>query len=233
MEYPHPIAPRPPKKHPVRSQVEKNTFPRGKDGKQVCSCFPDPSHITIPSMFYDGIKCHHEHENHIQPAQQMVFAYPWTADSVGRKRARGEEGETSLIEEGYGSHFQARKNLEPDQLSTMTAPPFRSQSPNLERTNPPFTAPNKTTNFQIWKNKRWDSLGDLQERNYRANKFDQRYGDAEMPSKYNRNTVDPERQFTGSYVDPKDGKVYSYNVNYRKQSIEATRKPQPRPTPTA
>lgn len=72
-----------------------------------CTCYPRASQKTIPSMMYDGVKCHHP-EHKFQPARQDYFAYPWTSQT---------SRPTKPLEFGY-RQWQVKPP------SAVTAPPF-------------------------------------------------------------------------------------------------------------
>ena len=190
----HPIATRYPIEPPPRIEMRVRRGHHSReyvyqDSDVICNCFPRPSTHTIPSMFYDAIKCPHKHDGHIQPAQETQFNYPWTASSLRRKKNRGpytDYDHLSVISEG-GSPDYIRERQD-DELSIATAPPFRYMPDNDPRQDPPFTAPEQATDYLAMK-RRAASLNDV-----RHHGFD--------PPKRHGNSRLDNRQFTGSYVDP-------------------------------
>lgn len=201
------------RRYPVQRKgpprVEVNVLKVDADGNSIydeefdpdlCHCFPPTSSIRLPSMIYDELRCgHHEESTYIQPAQKSVFTYPWTANTL---TGRGElfddrdsikSGQLSVIAE------------EPDVHVTRTAPPFASPTKANERVRGPFTAPVDPSN--------WESHGP----DFRRARSENRLYTGGRPR-----TLDS-REFQGKYVDPKDGQVYKFNVNYGKKNVSASR----------
>lgn len=234
----HPIAQREPARRPPRIEmrVRRGMYDEQRDrgwdydNDAICDCFPRTSKITIPSMFYDKITCPHIHQAHIQPAQETQFNYPWTANSINRQKARGGDEEElserlSLIsEEDEQLRFspQPIQQQEPDVLSINTAPPYWYKHESEARdSKPPYTAPINTKVLEH--GPRASSMQDIRDPAYRTDgvsptRLSQDGG--RRPSRLSN------RQFTGSYVDPRTGKVYKYNVNYNgTPRPDATRQP--------
>lgn len=179
------------KRYPVQRRepprVEVNVLKVDADGNSIydedfdtdiCHCFPSTSSKRLPSMIYDGLKCGHNHSQHIQPAQKSLFTYPWTANTItGRDYLMEDErdslksGKLSIIAEESDGHV------------TRTAPPFASPSKPLERTKGPFSAPVDS---------RWESHGPA----FRRARSDNRLYTGGRPR-----TLDS-REFRGRYVDP-------------------------------
>ncbi|XP_063448991.1 uncharacterized protein LOC134728341 [Mytilus trossulus] len=196
------------KEHP---RIEVNVLKVDADGNSiydedfdsnVCHCFPSTSSKFLPSMIYDELKCDHEQTTYIQPAQQSVFTYPWTANTVtGREdladdRDSLKSGKLSAIAE------------EPDGHVTRTAPPFASPSKTVERTKGPYSAPVDPS--------RWESHGPDFRRAHSEQSVNRLHTGGRP------RTLDS-REFRGRYVDPKDGQVYKFNVNYGKRNVQASR----------
>lgn len=199
----HPIAKRLPMEPPPRIEMNvrrgyyDQEFPENDyfDQNVVCNCFPRTSTNMVPSMFYDKIVCPHQHDAHIQPAQETQFNYPWTANSVSRRQARGADDDElserlSLISE---EDDQLRFSPPPlrqksaDVLSIQTAPPMVSNRDfdDPREVHPPYTAPVNDV-YMISEGRRAMSLENIP-RSRNAS-----------PSKSRLSN----RQFTGSYVDP-------------------------------
>lgn len=212
----HPIAKRYPQDAPAR--IEMN-FRRGQlsrdiyydDNDLVCNCFPRPSTHTIPSMFYDAIKCPHDHYGHIQPAQETQFNYPWTANTLKRRRRRkfgdNEDDDLSIISEEY-DHLHVSpaflRNREADQLSIATAPPFRYMPDNDPRQDPPYTAPEQATEYLEYK-RRAASFDDVRQRGHLSDPrdgYNPFHDDIGRHRNRHGNSRLANRQFTGNYVDP-------------------------------
>lgn len=234
----HPIAKRYPQEPPARTEVydRRGGFSRDvilDESGAVCNCFPRPSTHTIPSMFYDAIKCPHENRVHIQPAQETQFNYPWTANSLKRhnRRARGtryrqDDDVLSFIsEENDGlyspPHAFLRNRPDVDALSVATAPPFRYMPDNDPREDPPYTAPEQATEYLAMK-RRAASFDDVRHVRHKPKDYNNFLDDD-----VNRvgNSRLSNRSFTGSYVDPKSGKIYNFNVNYSREGAKGTRRP--------
>lgn len=236
----HPIAKRYPAEPPPRIEVydRKGRYSRDvvlDDSDVVCNCFPRPSTHTIPSMFYDAIKCPHVNKVHIQPAQETQFNYPWTANSIKRRKARGYRIEDDVLSYISEENEEIRnsppflRNRPDDVLSIATAPPFRYMPDNDPRQDPPYTAPEQATEYLTMK-RRAASVDDVRQRvRYRPKELKSDYiGGYNVFDDDNRPTGNSRianRQFTGNYVDPKSGKVYNFNVNYSREGVQASRKP--------
>lgn len=215
----HPIAKRYPQEPPARIEVydRRRGISRDvfiDDNDFVCNCYPRPSTHTIPSMFYDGIKCPHVDRVHIQPAQETQFNYPWTANSLKRGNARGrrryqDDDILSFISEEndevrYSPPFL--QNRPDDVLSVATAPPFRYMPDNDPRQDPPYTAPEQATDYLEMK-RRAASLDDVRHVRHRPKELKSDYiggYNRFMDDDVNKagNSRLSNRQFTGNYVDP-------------------------------
>ncbi|XP_052802648.1 uncharacterized protein LOC128232894 [Mya arenaria] len=236
----HPIAKRPPVEAPPRIEMNvrrgyydqvRDDFVNHDDGV-VCTCYPRTSQHTVPSMFYDKIQCPHKDHAHIQPAHNNQFNYPWTANSIGRKRD-GEDDDLSerlslISEEDDQLRFSPNpfpaRNL--DQLSIRTAPPLIAQPDYESEVKPPYTAPVNDTQTLLH-GRRAQSMQDIRDPAYRSDGLPHSRNNASLTQSRLSN-----RQFTGTYVDPRNGKAYNYNVNYEGGSrAQASRNPAPRPSP--
>lgn len=189
------------------------------ENNAVCDCFPRTSTHTIPSMFYDKITCPHKNYQHIQPAQETQFNYPWTANSLSRQKARGDDDDLSerlslISEEDDQLRFTPNhlQRNEPDVLSIQTAPPYwYKREGDPRESKPPFTAPVNDTQI-LTNGRRAESMQDIRDPAYRTDGMTptrEHYS----PTGHRRNSRLSNRQFTGTYVDPR-GKMYNYNVNY-------------------
>lgn len=240
----HPIAKRPPARRPPRIEVQvrrgmydhEEPWDYGNDA--VCDCFPRTSQHTIPSMFYDKLTCPHKNFAHIQPAQETQFNYPWTANSLSRQKARGDDDDLSerlslISEEDEQLRFSPNplQRNEPDVLSIQTAPPYwYKRDGDARDSKPPYTAPVNDT--QILENgPRAQSMQDIRNPAFRTDGMTPTRV-AESQNGNRRNSRLSNRQFTGTYIDPRNGKVYNYNVNYNgtpnptgtRQPVKDTRK---------
>ena len=226
----HPIAKRYPQEAPVRTEVLDKRMGFSRDvildeNGPVCSCYPRPSTHTIPSMFYDAIKCPHKNRVHIQPAQETLFNYPWTANSLNRldqrpRRMRYQQDITSnddsddevlsLISEENdglenppprraGPRLRNRPKQEVDAMSVATAPPFRYMPDNDPRQDPPYTAPEQATDYLAVK-RRVASVEDVRHVRHRPKDFN-KFLDDDDPKRMGNSRLS-NRSFTGSYVDP-------------------------------
>lgn len=211
----HPIATRVPAHRPARieMQVRRGTYEQrlgdswDYDNEAVCDCFPRTSRHTIPSMFYDKITCPHTNHAHIQPAQETQFNYPWTANSISRQKARGDDDALSerlslISEEDAQLRFSPDplQRNDPDVLSIQTAPPYRyNRESDVRNSKPPYTAQIHDT--QILANgRRAQSMQDIRDPSYRTDGMTQNRG-FDSPTGSRRNSRLVNRQFTGSYVD--------------------------------
>ena len=222
----HPIAKRYPQEQPVRTEVydKRGGFSRDvilDESGAVCNCFPRPSTHTIPSMFYDAIKCPHENRVHIQPAQEMQFNYPWTADSMKRhdRRTRGmryqqDDDVLSFIsEENNGLQYSPaphaflrnRPKQDIDAMSVATAPPFRYMPDNDPREDPPYTAPEQATDFLAIK-RRAASFDDVRHVRHKPKTYN-KFVDDDLNRAGNSRLSN--RSFTGSYVDPSKFRLFN------------------------
>lgn len=203
------------KRYPLQKRenprVEVNVLKVDADGNSIydeefdpdiCHCFPSTSSKRLPSMIYDGLKCDHHYTQHIQPAQNSVFTYPWTANTVRGRDNSIEDDRDSLKSEKLS--MIAEEPSVQDVHVTRTAPPFASPSKTVERTKGPFSAPVDS---------RWESHGP----DFRRFKSEQRLYTGGRPRSLDS------REFRGRYIDPKDGQVYNFNVNYGKRSVQASR----------
>lgn len=241
----HPIAKRYPAEPPPRIQISYRKGDYDHHGglyndeeAPVCDCFPRPSRHTIPSMFYDKIVCPHKDQAHVQPAHVAQFNYPWTANSTGRPKLDEEDTiseRMSLISEEdeqlrFTPNFLQRNP--PDVLSVATAPPYwytRKTNPREEEA--PYTAPANDEPVLAPRGRRAVSVQDLHMTGARTPKATSQRQPS--PERLVRGSRLSNRQFTGNYVDPKDGKVYQYNVNYdgspvpkgNRQPVNSTKKP--------
>ena len=104
-----------------------------------CVCYPKPSSILIPSMVYDEIRCPHPEKHHLQPAQDDVFAYPWTVQTF--------EPPTNMCRKpSLASPLPIRKQRKP--ATAKTAPPFFDQpDAKAPRSTPPYSAPTRPANI--------------------------------------------------------------------------------------
>ncbi|KAL8569163.1 hypothetical protein ACOMHN_020290 [Nucella lapillus] len=96
-----------------------------------CTCYPRVSKNTIPSMMYDEVRCPHP-EHMYQPAEQDVFAYPWTTQTFRPN---------VVLQHGY-----KRGQITPP--SAVSAPPFtlyhpKNLNPSKGSQPPPYSAPEK------------------------------------------------------------------------------------------
>lgn len=216
----HPIAKRPPAQRPPRieEQVRRGSGnsdqfdeqPWGYGDGNICDCFPRTSKHTIPSMFYDKITCPHMESAHIQPAQETQFNYPWTADSISRQKARGDDDELSerlslISEEDEQLRFSPHplQRNEPDVLSIQTAPPYwYKRDGDARDSKPPFTAP--TYDKQILENgPRAQSMQDIRNPAYRTDGMTPSRALDSRNAGNRRNSRLSNRQFTGTYLDPR------------------------------
>ncbi|XP_062591842.1 uncharacterized protein LOC134253327 [Saccostrea cucullata] len=221
-------------------RIELNVLRLDEDGNSlydedfdpsVCHCFPSTSSLHIPSMLYDHINCPHHNTKHIQPAQDQVFAYPWTAVTNKQPVAKGyrprspdgdslASGKLSIIEEEPQTPFVIR-----------TAPPFANPSQvNESKGGPPFTAPALS---------RWESHGGRVVTRAQSVPSLTGYQQPRTPRNYHnpnpqistpyvttikrRPVSIQDRNFDGRYLDPKDGQIYKFKVKYGKKEIEANR----------
>lgn len=225
----HPIAKRGPARRPPRIEmkVRRGMYDTQRDpgwdydNDAICDCFPRTSKHTIPSMFYDKLTCPHRNYAHIQPAQETQFNYPWTADSIGRQKARGREDDElserlSLIsEEDEQLKFTPHpiQQREPDVLSIQTAPPYWYKPESEVRdSKPPYTAPMNDT--QVLNNgRRATSMQDIRDPAYRTDGLTPTRDNVSQAGARRASRLS-NRQFTGTYVDPRTGKLLKYNVNY-------------------
>lgn len=216
-KYPrHPIAKRLPMEPPPRIEINVRRKNSGEsvfddgiyDKSVVCDCFPRTSTKMVPSMFYDKIVCPHQHDAHIQPAQETQFNYPWTANTVSRRIARGGDDDElserlSLIsEEDDQLRFSPPpiRQKEPDVLSIQTAPPIVTQldfdDPRM--IHPPYTAPANDPPI-LTNGRRVMSVEDIRNPTHKPTSgIPQSRGNL-SPSKSRLSN----RQFTGNYVDPR------------------------------
>ena len=185
----HPIARRYPAEPPPRIEIRVRRGHHSREDEHfypdmdvICNCFPRPSAHTVPSMFYDAIKCPHKHDGHIQPAQETQFNYPWTASSLKRRKARGPYTDFDGL-----SMISENDELD-DARSIATAPPFRYMPDNDPRQDPPFSAPEQATEYLAMKR--------------RAASFNDVRTGVGTPMRSPGNSRLENRQFTGSYVDP-------------------------------
>ncbi|XP_045173355.1 uncharacterized protein LOC123534933 [Mercenaria mercenaria] len=237
--YTHPVARRAPARRPPRIEMQirrgmydqRHGDPWDYGNEAVCDCFPRTSKHTIPSMFYDKIACPHTNYAHIQPAQETQFNYPWTANSLSRQKARGEDDELSerlslISEEDDQLRFSPNplQRNDPDVLSIQTAPPYwYKREGDARDSKPPFTAPVNDTQI-LTNGRRAQSMQDIRDPAYRTDGMTPT-GNNYSPTGNRRNSRLSNRQFTGTYVDPR-GKAYNYNVNYTgTPNQNATRKP--------
>ena len=209
----HPIAKRYPAEPPPRieMQIRRGVYDAREDpyaySDVVCDCFPRTSTHTIPSMFYDKIVCPHTHKSHIQPAQEHQFNYPWTTESLGRRREDDELSDRlSLIsEEDEQLRFtpQHRSNSrQQEELSINTAPPYWFKREAYPRThNPPYTAPVNNMDI-VTGTRKATSMKDVRDPGFRTD-------DAEIQGRRNvsrsgfpQHSRLSNRQFTGNYIDP-------------------------------
>ncbi|XP_071094188.1 uncharacterized protein [Haliotis cracherodii] len=96
-----------------------------------CTCYPKPSSIQIPSMVYDEIRCPHPEKHHLQPAQDDVFAYPWTVQTY---------------EPPFDKNSYRPMSLPPrPPMSAKTAPPYVGMKAKKLQSvaPPPNSAPDK------------------------------------------------------------------------------------------
>lgn len=207
----HPIAKRLPVQQPARinMNVQRATQDQVRDdyllynSGVICECFPRPSSHTIPSMFYDKLTCPHQHHAHIQPAQHNQFNYPWTANSTTRRNSRSADDDVlsrrqSLISEELNLSPGPYQQRQPDAISLHSAPPFLNKDDTTHDSEAaPYTAPANIT--QVGTNGR------------EANTIDNMMTEEGQLRHYSRLQ---NRQFTGSYVDPRTGKVLKYDVRY-------------------
>ncbi|KAJ8311967.1 hypothetical protein KUTeg_009340 [Tegillarca granosa] len=149
----HPV-PRP--KQRPNPRIQLNILKLDEDGnsiydddldEHVCHCCPSTSSRYIPSMVYDHLKCPHVNSNHVlQPGQQQVFAYPWTANTnIGKSHPQQnsepyqERSHLSAIQEGE-EDVVIPSSRQP--TAVKTAPPFANTfQQETFRGKPPFTAP--------------------------------------------------------------------------------------------
>lgn len=217
---PHPIAKRLPMDPPPRieTNVRRESYDSNDhlyydrsyyDNSVVCNCFPRTSTKMVPSMFYDKIVCPHQHNAHIQPAQETQFNYPWTANSVSRRRARGgpEDDELSerlslISEEDEQLRFSPPplRQKPPDVLSIQTAPPIVAERDfeDPREMQPPYTAPVNDPPV-LTNGRRVMSVEDIRNPAYRSDGMPRSRGNV-SPTKSRLSN----RQFTGSYVDPRE-----------------------------
>lgn len=209
-----------PKQRGQPARIELNVLRLDEDGNSlydedfdptVCHCFPHTSSLHIPSMLYDHINCPHHNTKHIQPAQEQVFTYPWTAvtnkprplrrkpQSRGADRDSLASGKLSLIEEEPQTPYVIR-----------TAPPFANPSLFMEeKGEPPFSAPA----FSHWEShggknvQRAQSVPSLtgfhQPRTPRHHHDPNPDISTPYVTHYNRRPASiQDRQFDGRYIDP-------------------------------
>ncbi|XP_021376914.1 uncharacterized protein LOC110465437 [Mizuhopecten yessoensis] len=226
-----------------QNRVELNVLKLDADGNSVydddidpdiCRCFPRTSQKTIPSMLYDHINCPHVEHRHIQPAQQYVFTYPWSASSGnGRQRARRDFDQESGLSVIGEDDDEWQNNV------TRTAPPFATHSPAPARA--PYSAPVPAENIPQGKYRpiqgtdfrQFGSAPSLtgfsaKRQTHVANRksnIQQAEPSTPFIDKRERGggIQDKPRHFQGHYMDQKDGRVYNFNVKYGKRDIQATR----------
>ncbi|KAK3084012.1 hypothetical protein FSP39_006701 [Pinctada imbricata] len=228
------VFPRPKRGEPARIELnilrldaDGNSIHDGDIDQNVCDCFPQTSSRHIPSMLYDHINCPHNSTKHIQPAQNEVFAYPWTANTVtGRRKAKRRDVDEDSLASGRLSNI-AEENYYPTPNVTRTAPPFAEVAHySVERTRAPFSAPGDIR----WENymsqpRRAVSVPSLT--GYVGNH--QLHVDPQISTPYVQRSISrrpgsiKDRHFDGHYIDPKDGHVYKFKVKYGQNDIKAKR----------
>lgn len=224
---------------PNQNRVELNILKLDADGNSiydddldpgVCRCFPRTSKKTIPSMLYDHINCPHEEHRHIQPAQQYVFTYPWTASSGnGRQRAPHDFDQES------GLSVIGEEDDDWENNITRTAPPFAVHTPTRARM--PYTAPVKddknqqarqtiATDFrQFGSTPSLTGFSAKRQTPLANRKYNVQRPEPSTPfiDKRDRGLQEKPRHFQGHYMDQRDGRVYKFDVKYGKRDIQGTR----------
>ncbi|XP_033748207.1 uncharacterized protein LOC117333160 [Pecten maximus] len=226
---------------PNQNRVELNILKLDADGNSVydddldpniCRCFPRTSQKTIPSMLYDHINCPHVEHRHIQPAQQYVFTYPWTASSGnGRQRANRE------FDQDSGLSVIGEEDDDWENNVTRTAPPFAMHSPTRARM--PYTAPVQAdknpqgryrqtiaTDFrQFGSTPSLTGFSAKRQTPVANRKSNIQHAEPSTPfiDKRERGIQEKPRHFQGHYMDQKDGRVYKFDVKYGKRDVQATR----------
>ena len=212
----HPVARNYPRQRGQPARIELNVLKLDADGNSiydddidpsVCDCFPTTSSKHIPSMLYDHIHCPHHNTKHIQPAQQQVFAYPWTANTeIGpKKRDKVKDIDEDSLASGRLSIIREESPRTTPNI-TRTAPPFAdvTQRP-IDRVKAPFTAPADSrweshgTNFR-----RAESVPSLT--GYYSKKPVNNYQGISTPYVQRftprRPVIMEDRHFDGHYIDP-------------------------------